>query len=106
MQREPAPELALVGGAVGNVEVSADLGPSSLNLSLWLVGAEARRVQGSGFWVRLGGVDMFFTPVGELFNRARFEATQWLAASDPAPRLPDVWLLRSKPRGLASGVQP
>lgn len=102
-QREPLPELALVGGTGGLAEVSLDAAPQVFELSLWLTGAEAKRLMPTGFWLRVADADMFFIPAGALFNRARFAATRVLAASDPAPRTPDVWLLQTRPLGPAQG---
>lgn len=103
VDRLPAPELALVGAGCGLVEVSADMvSVGTMQWMVWLRGPGAVRYMETGFWVRLGlagPADVYFAPRGVLFNRARFEATQVLLASDPAPRLPDVWLLRSKPPG-------
>lgn len=87
-------------------EISADLVARALVLSIWLTGAEALRLMPTGFWVRIADADVFFGPVGTLFNRARFEAKRVLQATDPAPRSPDVWLLQTRPLGLATGVQP
>lgn len=106
LQREPLPELALVGGTCGMAEVSLDGVPQGFELSIWLTGAEAMRVLPTGFWLRVAGADTFFTPAGVLFNRARFAATKVLPASDPAPRTPDVWLLQTKPLCPAQGELP
>lgn len=106
MERQPAPELALMGGSAGMVEVSADLRPDDLALRVWLTSGWALKFKDTGFWVRMAGADVFFAPCGVLFNRATFEATRVLQASDPTPRTPDAWLPRAAPRGSESPASP
>jgi hypothetical protein len=96
-ERQPGPELALVLGSAGMAEVSADMGANGLSVSMWLTGGWARQAAAEGFWVRMAGADVFFETRDLLFNRARFEATRVLQASDPAPRTPDVWLPLPRP---------
>lgn len=94
MQREPAPELALVAASGGQVEISADAtSDGGMRQVLWLRGALARRLMPTGFWVRQGGADVFFAPRGDCFNRAQFVADRMLPVDDPAPRVPDAWLM-------------
>ena len=100
MQREPAPEFALVSASGGlYVECTMDAVPLGLELSLWVGGVHGARLAATGFWAGMAGCDVFFEPRGVLFNRARFQATRALLATDPAPRSPSVWWPLSGHRG-------
>ncbi len=101
--RSAPPELALVAGSNEVAEISADMASRELKMFIWLVGGEALRRMKTGFWVRIADADVFFSSAGMLFNRARFEATQVLVATDPTPRTPDVWLFGSRPLGSTTG---
>lgn len=89
IERQPAPEVALVGGHT-LAEISADALIDGMELSLWFSPPGCHRYL-DGCWVRLAGADVFFERRPDVFNRFHLVAARVLTASDPQPRVPDVW---------------